>query len=650
MKQKLLFLSLLTSFFATAQIPNGYYDNATGSSYTLKTQLHAIIKGHTDLNYSGLWKTYETSDRDTQYEKDNSIMDIYSENPAGKDPYVYTYQTSQCSGSFNAEGQCYNREHVIPQSVFKEISPMKNDAFFIVPTDGIVNGKRSNYPHAMVASPTWTSLNGSKLGESTTPGYTGIAFEPIDEFKGDIARMYFYFATRYEDVVNTWGVSYAMFDGSTDKVFTAAFTNMLLTWHNQDPVSAYEIIRNDAIYARQNNRNPYIDHPEYVAKIWTNAALDTQAPTTATNLSVTATTDTTASLTWLAATDNVAVTRYDIYANGVFKSSATSLSATITGLTPTTAYDFHIIAKDASGNSSAASAIAKGTTTTPVPDTQAPTAATNLAVTGTTSSSVSLSWTAATDNTAVTAYEIYLDSVLKTTVAGTTVTLFGLTPTTTYSFYVVAKDAAGNISPTSNTVNATTTATSNGTANELFFSEYIEGSGTNKALEIANHTGASVDLTAYAIKRQLNGGGNWEAPLNLTGTLNSGEVFVIVNKDIALTCYDKTKANISTASSALQFNGNDPVGLFKNGVLIDIIGTFNGGAPDFAIDQTLTRKSNIVAPNSTFNKTIEWDAAAKDNCTNLGTHKIDTLSKETFESTAFSISPNPIKWQFKHSF
>jgi hypothetical protein len=91
----------------------------------------------------------------------------------------------------------------------------------------------------------------------------------------------------------------------------------------------------------------------------------------------------------------------------------------------------------------------------------------------------------------------------------------------------------------------------------------------------------------------------------------------------------------------LQFNGNDPVGLFKNGVLIDIIGTFNGGSPDFALDQTLTRKSNIVSPNTTFNKTSEWDAAVKDNCTSLGTHKIDTLGKETFESTAFSIFPNP---------
>jgi endonuclease I/chitodextrinase len=639
MKSKLLFLLLLASLFAGAQIPAAYYNTATGKNYTLKTQLHTVIKNHTDLGYDGLWTTYNTSDRDTQYDNDNSIMDIYSENPIEKDPYIYSYGTNQC-GTYKEEGQCYNREHVIPQSIFIEASPMKNDAFFIAPTDGKVNAQRSNYPHAMVASPTWTSLNGSKFGASTTPGYEGIAFEPIDEFKGDIARMYFYFATRYQDVINTWGVSYAMFDGSTDKVFTPAFLDMLIYWHNQDPVSPYEKLRNEAIYARQKNRNPFIDHPEYVAQIWATITPDTQTPTTVPNFTVTTTTSNTATLTWQAATDNIGVTQYDVYVNSILKSSVTKLSTTITALTPNTTYDFYIIAKDALGNSSPISTVIKGTTTTPVSDTQPPTVATNLTITNTTSNTITLNWTASTDNVAVTFYDIYINTALKTSVTGTTVTIPSLLPTTTYPCYVIARDAAGNLSSPSTTINATTTATNNG-AKELFFSEYIEGSGTNKALEIANFTGSAVNLSAYSIKKQSNGAGVWGAALNLAGTLNSENTFVIVNASIGLICYNKTAANISTTADALQFNGNDPIGLFKNGELIDIIGTFNGGSADFAIDQTLIRKSSILIPNSNFYKAAEWDVLTKDNCTNLGIHKTNTLSKPTFESSTFSITPNP---------
>jgi endonuclease I len=265
MKTKLLF-ALLFSSFVFAQIPAGYYSTATGTGFTLKTQLYNKIKGHTDLGYNGLWTTYATSDRDNQYENDNTIIDVYSENPIGKDPYTYLLNTNQC-GTYSVEGNCYNREHMIPQSVFNSASPMVADAHFIPPVDGKVNGIRSNYPHGKVATASITTKNGGKLGTSGISGYTGIVFEPINEFKGDIARMYFYFATRYENSVATY-TSYAMFNGTNNQVFKPVFLAMLKTWHNQDPVSAREIARNNAIYLRQGNRNPFIDHPEYVAAIW----------------------------------------------------------------------------------------------------------------------------------------------------------------------------------------------------------------------------------------------------------------------------------------------------------------------------------------------------------------------------------------------
>lgn len=554
MKQiySLLLLFLFTAGFA--QAPAGYYANATGTGYTLKTQLYNIIKDHTVQTYAGLYVTYETSDIDNFFENDGSVLDMYSENPAGTDPYIYSIATTQRCGNYTNEGDCYNREHIIPQSIFNEASPMVSDAHFITPTDGKVNGIRSNYPHSVVANPTETTRNGSKLGASTTAGYAGPVFEPIDEFKGDIARMYFYFATRYETTVA--GYNYPMFNNSTNKVFTTGFLNQLLAWHNQDPVSPREIARNNAIYARQNNRNPFIDHPEYAVSVWTTEPTDTEAPTAATNLTVTTTTSNSATLTWTAATDNIAVTGYDLYVNGTFKSTETGLTATVSGLSPLTTYSFYLITRDAERNSSVASIAAEGTTT--------------------------------------------------------------------------AAPAGGS------------------GATELFFSEYVEGSSFNKALEIANFTGAAVDLNGYSIRKQSNGAGAWTAGLSLTGTLNSGDVFVLVDPGIATTCYTAANANLSSAQEA--FNGNDPMGLFKNGVLIDIIGTFNGGTAMFGENVTLRRKSSITGPNTTFNKTAEWDSFASNTCDGIGSHSLATLSNVDFDSNEFNIYPNPSNGNVKINF
>lgn len=559
-KFKLLFMKKIYSYLllmfvsvGIAQIPSGYYNTATGTGYTLKTQLYNIIKGHTDNGYAGLYTTYQTSDVDNFYENDGTVLDMYSENPSGTDPYNYSTGTTQRCGNYSVEGDCYNREHIIPQSVFNEASPMVADAHFITPTDGKVNGIRSNYPHGTVSSVTYTSQNGGKLGSSSVSGYSGTVFEPINAFKGDIARMYFYFATRYENTVA--GYSYPMFDGSSNKVFTTAFLNTLLAWNAQDPVSAREIARNNAIYARQKNRNPYIDHPEYVNQIW-------------------------------------------------------------------------------GGTSSG--------------DTQAPTAPTSLASTTKTSTSITVAWNASTDNVAVTGYDVYANSVLKTTVSGLTATITGLTASTSYSIYVKAKDAAGNTSASSSTIAVTTNSSgTGGSATDLLFSEYIEGSGNNKALEIANNTGSSVSLSAYTIKKQTNGAGAWSTGLALSGTLTTGSKFVVVNSSISSSCFSTGSANISTTATELTFNGNDAVGLFKNGVLIDIIGTFSGGTANFAIDVTLRRKSTVTSPTTTFNLSSQWDSYTTDTCNNLASKMAKPVEEEVVsESDEIIIYPNPSDGNF----
>ncbi|MDR2236374.1 MAG: endonuclease [Chryseobacterium sp.] len=265
--KKIILFSVIAGF-ANAQAPSGYYSSATGlSGAALKTALSSIItNGHQDKGYGGLWTGYKTTDIDKTYENDGSIMDIYSEKPSGADPYLYTPGGNQC-GTYGTEGDCYNREHIVPQSLFNQSSPMVSDIHFIRATDGKVNGMRSNYPFGKVGSATFTSKNGSKLGNSASSGYSGTVFEPIDEFKGDVARMIFYFVTRYQSKLSSFS-SGNMLGSSAFPGLQTWELNVLLAWHNQDPVSPAEVNRNNASYQYQGNRNPFIDNPNYVNLIW----------------------------------------------------------------------------------------------------------------------------------------------------------------------------------------------------------------------------------------------------------------------------------------------------------------------------------------------------------------------------------------------
>ena len=184
------------------------------------------------------------------------------------------------------------------------------------------------------------------------------------------------------------------------------------------------------------------------------SAPDTTAPTAPT-LSASGTTETTTNLSWSGATDNVAVTGYDIYKDDVLLGSTASTSYSVTGLTNSTTYLFTVKAKDAAGNASVASNGVSVTTLTPTPDTTAPTAPT-LTASGTTLTSTNLSWSGATDNVAVTGYDVYKDGVFLASTATTTYAATGLSSSTAYAFYVQAKDAAGNVSVASNTINVTT--------------------------------------------------------------------------------------------------------------------------------------------------------------------------------------------------
>lgn len=359
-----ILIAVFTALITYAQAPAGYYNAAAGlTGAPLKTALKTIItNGHQDMGYSGLWTAYATTDRDYYYENDGTILDIYSENPTGADPYNYTLTTTQCGYNglnYNSEADCYNREHIIPQSFFNDAAPMVSDVHHIRATDGYVNNMRATYPFGKVGTPTFTSSNGSKVGNSISTGYSGTVFEPIDAFKGDVARMIFYFVTRYETQLSGFA-SGGILGNSAYPGLQNWELQVLMAWHTADPVSAAEIGRNNASYAYQGNRNPFIDNPQWVNAVW--GTPDSTPPTAPTNLAASNPTSSSVTLNWTPSTDNVGVASYDIYVNGVYHSTVTGTTAVVSGLQPSTTYSFYVLAKDLAGNVSPGSNTASETT------------------------------------------------------------------------------------------------------------------------------------------------------------------------------------------------------------------------------------------------------------------------------------------------
>ena len=256
-----LVFALCLAVCTVAQPPTNYYNSANGlTGNELKLALHNIIKGHTTISYAKLWNAFWSNDN-----KGNGVVwDMYSDRPNGTPPYVYYLGEDQC-GNYNGEGDCYNREHSWPQSWFNNDGTARTDLHHIFPVDGWVNNKRGNNAFGEVGSASWTSQNGSKLGPCKTPGFSGTAFEPIDEYKGDFARAIMYMSVRYYSEDGSWSSS----DMTTKSEIKPWAIQLLLRWNEQDPVSQKEIDRNNAIYNDyQHNRNPFVDYPEYARMIW----------------------------------------------------------------------------------------------------------------------------------------------------------------------------------------------------------------------------------------------------------------------------------------------------------------------------------------------------------------------------------------------
>jgi endonuclease I len=249
--------------YVDVTIPPGYYDGTAGlRGSALRVALHNIIKNHTVKSYAYALTAFGTTD----IKPNGKIWDMYSDVPGGTSPYEYAVGGT---GQGGGEGYGYNREHSFPQSWFSGSPPIYSDLWNLYPTDAYVNGKRGNFPYGNVATASWTSLNGSKLGSSATAGYSGTVFEPIDAYKGDLARGMFYIATRYFSEDAGWPGSPSA-SGCQWQPWAAT---QYLQWSSGDAVSWKERMRNGAVYVLQNNRNPFVDHPEFATYIYDSTAV-----------------------------------------------------------------------------------------------------------------------------------------------------------------------------------------------------------------------------------------------------------------------------------------------------------------------------------------------------------------------------------------
>ncbi len=676
MKKRLLVLTLgVFLFFAGfAQIPAGYYDQATEKSgEILRAALRDITTtGHVKIPYTStsfdIWDAYAITD--VRPAPDNLIIwDMYSDIPGGSPAYTFTIYTNQC-GTASAEGGCYAREHCMPNSWWGGIddaaNPQYSDLHHLFPADQYVNNEKSANIIGETSSPIWTSTNGSKLGPCSYPGYTGIVFEPINEYKGDFARAYFYLAARYMDRLSTWVNTYPNTNSkyvinTTGGNYKQWFIDMLLSWNSGDPVSQKEIDRNNNIYYNtpQHNRNPFIDHPEYICQMWSCSSSPVISNIVHTPFSPLSTNAVSVSAN---ATDNVSLTGVTLqwctdgtgFGNSILMNIISAPKYMTVSPIPAqpagTVVTYRILATDNEGNTTTSF------TNSYRVNKDEPSAYPPLFSCGTsTATSISLIWTDATDAIIPDGYVIKASSVglaaipdpvdgivevtspyVKNVAQGIqTVNFNGLPSSTTYFFRIFpyTNPTSGinfKTSATAPDISCATTIGGTGScASDLLISEYIEGSSNNKYIEISNNTGAAVNLSNYKLQTYTNGSATPSYNNTLSGTLNDHSTMVY--KNTSATVY----AGAATANTAINFNGDDAVALFKisTNTFVDIFGRI-GERPSTAwtsgsfttVDKTLVRNSSVtsgitVNPVSGFpTLATEWTQYPIDVVSYLGSH------------------------------
>ncbi len=565
----------LFSFHISAEIPAGYYYFARDKKGAeLKTSLSEASHPFYVLNYGGgtgyTWEGFYKADQ----REDGSVWDMYSDIVRYFDGYKAVPDM--------------HIEHSLPKSWWGgHVNYAYKDLFHLYPSDGRTNSTKNDLPLGEVEG-TPTFDNGvSKVGKNgfgTT--YTGNCFEPADEYKGDFARSYLYISTVYENFDHLW--KSPMMDNNVYPVWKDWAIDLLIKWHEQDPVSEKELERNEVIFGIQGNRNPFIDYPELVDYIWgTNK--DNYFPFPE---------GTDAFLVY--PRRGVAIDFGVILENNI-KTETVSLQGVNINSDITLALKGDSLFSLSTYTIPAATAV-EGTdfTITFIPQFSGSVADTLLISGGGIEELIiPVKALASTDFI-----------VLKP---------FDISPVGGVLQWISDADAEEYL---------VSLYQGDTKAGDLIISSYVEGSGYNKSIELYNGTGAAVDLSNYSLRLQSNGIGSFGNEYRLSGTLTNNSTYVITHKS----CTNEeliAKSQVFT-DNVMNFNGNDAVALYRNGVMIDIIGyADDGGEVMWGENVTLTRKPYVTHPITSYNAD-EWEEYPIDSFDKLGSHNMNFAAESDY--------------------
>ena len=567
-----IFLLSLISVNSYADIPAGYYYFANKKKGTeLKTSLSVISYPVFVYSYGGgADRTWEGFFQTDQLEG-GLVYDMYSSEKRYFDGF------SAVAGM--------NIEHSLPKSWWGGIeNSAYKDLFHLYPSDAAANNVKSNLPLGEVTG-TATFNNGvSKIGKNGYgSAYAGNCFEPADEFKGDFARSYFYVSTIYQDLADKWNSP--MMDNNIYPVWQPWAIQLLLKWHSEDPVSEKERQRNEIIYDIQGNRNPFIDYPDLVDYIWGSNTNNTYPfPEETKPFLAYPRIGTTMDLGVIMQNSN---TTQDIELLGVNLESDVTLSLKVNQL-------FSISSAVVSNQSAL-----DGTTLSVAFNPTIPGIAFDTLVISSQNMKEVL-----VPITGIASSDFITTEPNQITPVGATLHWTAVNGVTDYLVSLYQGDTK---------------------AGDLIISGYVEGTSNNKGLEIYNGTGSVVDLSNYSLRRQHNGIGVFTNELILSGELTHNATYSIVNGQASLSGF-VDKADLID-NNITAFNGNDAIALYRNGIMIDMVGVKNDPAM-WGENKTFERKAFVTHPTTDFKQT-EWEEYSSDYISNIGSHQMDLSEAST---------------------
>lgn len=556
--------------FIFSQIPAGYYYHAHGKKRdALKTALHELAQPRRVLRYgSGAGATWEGFFYADQ-RPDGSVYDMYS-----------TIERF-FNGFSGVSGM--HIEHSLPKSWWGGANNFAyRDLYHLFPSDGITNSTKNNFPLGVVGENPRLDNGLSKVGNNIFGGvYTGMSFEPADEYKGDFARAYLYISTVYQDLAPLW--SSPMMQNNTYPVWTPWAIDLLMQWHRDDPVSVKEILRQEVVFGIQRNRNPFVDYPDLVDYIWGKDTLNIfPFPEETEAFLVSPRTDE-------AIVFDVILENSSVQRNFTIRGVNMHTNATVTLRNSSPHFNFPVL------------------TVTPQELIQGR----NVTVTFTPQSSGIFR-----DTLVISGGNLQQEFIIPLQGQATPqfMTLFAdeITPVGARLNWMLDPQAQGY---------RVKVQEGSATAGDLIISTYVEWTGFDKAIEIYNGTGRTVNLENYSLQRQSNGAGPFVSNYRFTGTLEHGNTHLIVHR----TSSNQELKNIANAltDSVLNFNGNDALILLHHGLVIDMVGIADAGDLVFwGEDKTLKRKSNVTHPRPVFDMG-EWEELPMNQLALLRSHQME---------------------------